>query len=168
MPYPIWIRLEYRNDVGRIVGFTGSIQSERALRDVLERYEITRENLVLVEINGKSYSPEKLDRFFRRWSSCFYSNMYWFSVYDERAFSLQQTGERYQNWRSKKFNGNTSERRENVMNWSKATLRQLYVIVRYEHCPIRYKQMALKEIQKRLEDLRWVVSRYMAQLSSVT
>lgn len=66
MPYPIWIRLEYRNDVGRIVGFTGSIQSEAALRDVLERYEITRENLVLVEINGKSYSPEKLDRFFRR------------------------------------------------------------------------------------------------------
>ncbi|MCX8047308.1 MAG: hypothetical protein N3A70_10610 [Anoxybacillus gonensis] len=40
------------------------------------------------------------------------------------------------------------------MNWSKATLRQLYVIVRYEHCPIQYKQMALKEIQKRLEDLR--------------
>ncbi|MBW9219297.1 hypothetical protein K1I43_12220 [Anoxybacillus sp. ST70] len=66
MPYPIWIRLEYRNDVGRIVGFTGSIPSETALRDVLERYEITRERLVSLEINGKSYSLSKLDRFFQR------------------------------------------------------------------------------------------------------
>jgi hypothetical protein len=65
MLYPFWIRLEYRNDVGRIVGFTGSIQSEAALRDVLERYEITRERLVSVEINGKAYSPAKLDRFFQ-------------------------------------------------------------------------------------------------------
>ncbi|WP_019417147.1 hypothetical protein [Anoxybacillus sp. EFIL] len=40
------------------------------------------------------------------------------------------------------------------MNWSKATLRQLYVIVRYEDCPNRYKQMALEEIQKRLGELR--------------
>ena len=66
MPYPIWIRLEYRNDVGRIVGFTGSITSETALRDVLERYEITKERLVSLEINGKSYSLSKLDGFFRR------------------------------------------------------------------------------------------------------
>jgi hypothetical protein len=64
MPYPIWIRLEYRNDVGRIVGFTGSIQSEAALMEILERYEIMRDQLVSVKINGKAYSPSKLDRFF--------------------------------------------------------------------------------------------------------
>jgi hypothetical protein len=66
MPYSIWIRLEYRNDIGRIVGFTGSIQSEAALIEILERYEITRERLVSMEINGKSYSPAKLDSFFQK------------------------------------------------------------------------------------------------------
>jgi hypothetical protein len=65
MGYPFWIRLEYRDDVGRVIGFTGSIQHESALFDVLERYEITREQLVSVKINGKAYSPSKLDRFFQ-------------------------------------------------------------------------------------------------------
>ncbi|KYD24589.1 hypothetical protein [Parageobacillus toebii] len=66
MGYPFWIRLEYRNDVGTIIGFTGSIQSELALLEVLERYEITRDRLVSVWINGKAYPTSKLDRFFSK------------------------------------------------------------------------------------------------------
>ncbi|GCD83697.1 hypothetical protein PTHTG4_27610 [Parageobacillus thermoglucosidasius] len=64
MPYPIWIRLEYRNDVGNIIGFTGSIRFETDLLDVLERYGITKSNLVTVCINGKKYPTSRLDRFF--------------------------------------------------------------------------------------------------------
>jgi hypothetical protein len=64
MGYPFWIRLEYRNDVGAIIGFTGSIVSETALLDVLERYEITRENLVKVIINGKEHPISRLDQLF--------------------------------------------------------------------------------------------------------
>jgi hypothetical protein len=66
MSYPIWIRLEYRNDVGRVIGFTGSIQSETALIEVLERYEITRERLVSVQVNGRMCPPSTLDRFFEK------------------------------------------------------------------------------------------------------
>jgi hypothetical protein len=66
MPYPIWIRLEYRNDVGSIIDFTGSIRSEADLLDVLERYGITKANLVTVCINGKAYPTSRLDRFFSK------------------------------------------------------------------------------------------------------
>uniref|UniRef100_A0A7U3YD17 Uncharacterized protein n=1 Tax=Geobacillus sp. (strain Y4.1MC1) TaxID=581103 RepID=A0A7U3YD17_GEOS0 len=66
MPYPIWIRLEYRSDVGSIIGFTGSIRSEADLLDVLERYGITKANLVTVCINGKAYPISRLDRFFSK------------------------------------------------------------------------------------------------------
>jgi hypothetical protein len=64
--YPFWIRLEYRNDVGNIIGFTGSIQYEAALFDILERYEITRDKLVSVRINGKAYPTSKLEHFFSK------------------------------------------------------------------------------------------------------
>jgi hypothetical protein len=64
MGYPVWIRLEYQNDVGTIIGFTGSIRSEVDLLDVLERYGITKSNLVTVCINGKTYPTSRLDRFF--------------------------------------------------------------------------------------------------------
>ncbi|WP_066147790.1 hypothetical protein [Anoxybacillus sp. P3H1B] len=66
MGYPLWIRLEYRNDIGRVVGFTGSIQSDAVLSEILERYEITRERLVSVQVNGRGYPPSKLDRFFKQ------------------------------------------------------------------------------------------------------
>jgi hypothetical protein len=66
MGYPFWIRLEYRNDVGRVIGFTGSILSEEYFLDILERYEITKPNLVTVEINGKTYPSSRLDGIFAK------------------------------------------------------------------------------------------------------
>jgi hypothetical protein len=36
------------------------------------------------------------------------------------------------------------------VNWSKATLKQLYVILRYEQCPACYKRRARDEIKRRL------------------
>ncbi|WP_199426943.1 hypothetical protein [Thermaerobacillus caldiproteolyticus] len=64
MGYPFWIRLKYRNDVGRVIGFTGSILSESDLLDVLARYEITRSNLVTVYVNGKTYTTSRLESIF--------------------------------------------------------------------------------------------------------
>lgn len=40
------------------------------------------------------------------------------------------------------------------MNWSKATMKQLLIILHFEDCPACYKQMALNEIQKRLGESR--------------
>lgn len=69
MGYPFWIRLKYRNDVGRVVGFTGSILSEAYLLDVLARYEITRSNLVTVCVNGKTYPTSRLEGIFAKLES---------------------------------------------------------------------------------------------------
>jgi hypothetical protein len=38
------------------------------------------------------------------------------------------------------------------MDWSKATIKQLVIILRYEDCPVCYKQMARNEIKRRLEE----------------
>jgi hypothetical protein len=67
--YPFWIRLEYRNDVGNVIGFTGSILSEVDLLDVLARYEITRFNLVTVRVNGKVYLASRLESIFAKLES---------------------------------------------------------------------------------------------------
>jgi hypothetical protein len=69
MGYPFWIRLEYRNDVGRVIGFTGSIISEEYLLDILARYEIAKSNLVTVLINGKAYPISRLDSVFAKLES---------------------------------------------------------------------------------------------------
>jgi hypothetical protein len=69
MRYPFWIRLEYRDDVGRIIGFTGSILSEDYFLDILERYKITKSNLVTVEINGKIYQSSRIDCIFAKLES---------------------------------------------------------------------------------------------------
>ncbi len=60
MSSPFWIRLEYRNDVGNVIGFTGSIFSEADLLDVLVQYEITRSNLVTFRVSRKSISVIKI------------------------------------------------------------------------------------------------------------
>jgi hypothetical protein len=39
------------------------------------------------------------------------------------------------------------------MNWSKATLKQLVIIVWYEDCPEFLKQLTKKEIKRRLEGI---------------
>ncbi|ANB55922.1 hypothetical protein GFC29_3102 [Anoxybacillus sp. B7M1] len=52
--------------LGESSGFTGSIQSEAALIEILERYEITRERLVSVRVNGRMYPPSTLDHFFEK------------------------------------------------------------------------------------------------------
>jgi hypothetical protein len=39
------------------------------------------------------------------------------------------------------------------MDWSKATLKQLVTILRYEECPACYKQLARNEIKRRLEEI---------------
>jgi hypothetical protein len=39
------------------------------------------------------------------------------------------------------------------MDWSKATLKQLVTILRYEECPIAYKHLARNEIKRRLEGI---------------
>ncbi|OQM47513.1 hypothetical protein B6A27_00260 [Anoxybacillus sp. UARK-01] len=36
------------------------------------------------------------------------------------------------------------------MDWSKATFKQLYVIIHYEQCPACYKRRARDEIKRRL------------------
>jgi hypothetical protein len=66
MGYPFWIRLDSKNDVGRVMGFTGSILYEEYFLDILEQYEITKLNLVTVEINGKTYPSSKLDSIFAK------------------------------------------------------------------------------------------------------
>jgi hypothetical protein len=69
MGYPFWIRLEYRNDVGNVIGFTGSILSEADLLDVLARYEIKKSNLVTVRVNGKMYPASKMEGIFAKLES---------------------------------------------------------------------------------------------------
>lgn len=39
------------------------------------------------------------------------------------------------------------------MDWSKATLKQLVIILRYEDCPAFLKRLAREEIKRRLEEI---------------
>ncbi|WP_156936143.1 hypothetical protein [Anoxybacteroides tepidamans] len=38
----------------------------------------------------------------------------------------------------------------NAVDWSRATLKQLYIILHYEKCPACYKQQAQNEMKRRL------------------
>ena len=64
MGYPLWIRFEYRNEVGSVIGLTASVCSEADFLDILERYGVTRMNLLTVQINDKDYPVSRLDSLF--------------------------------------------------------------------------------------------------------
>lgn len=66
MGYPLWIRLEYRNGVGSVIGLTASVCSEADFLNVLEYCGITRTNLLAVRINDKDYSVSRLDALFTK------------------------------------------------------------------------------------------------------
>ncbi|MED4922928.1 hypothetical protein P9743_01305 [Anoxybacillus geothermalis] len=66
MGYPLWIRLEYRNGVGSVTGLTASVCSEADFLDILERWGVTRSNLLTVRINDKDYSVSRLDTLFAK------------------------------------------------------------------------------------------------------
>lgn len=66
MGYPLWIRLEYRNGVGPVIGLTASVCSEADFLNVLEYCGITRTNLLAVRINDKDYSVSRLDALFTK------------------------------------------------------------------------------------------------------
>jgi len=66
MGYPLWVRFEYRNEVGSVIGLTASVCSEADFLDVLERCGVTRSNLLTVRINDKDYSVSRLDALFTK------------------------------------------------------------------------------------------------------
>ncbi|QIZ66672.1 hypothetical protein [Geobacillus subterraneus] len=66
MGYPLWLRLEYRNEVGSVIGLTASVCSEADFLDVLERCGVTRSNLLVVRINDKNYPVSRLDTLFAK------------------------------------------------------------------------------------------------------
>lgn len=66
MGYPLWLRLEYRNEVGSVIGLTASVCSEADFLDVLERCGVTRSNLLAVRINDKDYPISRLDALFAK------------------------------------------------------------------------------------------------------
>ncbi len=66
MGYPLWVRFEYRNGVGSVIGLTASVCSEADFLNVLEYCGITRTNLLAVRINDKDYPISRLDALFAK------------------------------------------------------------------------------------------------------
>jgi hypothetical protein len=65
--FPAWIRLVYKEWEGsRNIGYTGSIQSEDDLVNLLVRLNINRQLLLTCIINDKEWPVSVLDRFFER------------------------------------------------------------------------------------------------------
>jgi hypothetical protein len=65
--FPAWIQLVYKEWEGsRNIGYTGNIQSEADLVDLLVRLNINRQLLLTLTINDKEWPISNLDRFFER------------------------------------------------------------------------------------------------------
>lgn len=66
MGYPLWVRFEYRNGVGAVIGLTASVCSEADFLDILARCGVTRTSLLTVQINDKDYPVSRLDALFTK------------------------------------------------------------------------------------------------------
>jgi hypothetical protein len=65
--FPAWIRLVYKEWEGsRNIGYTGSIQSEDDLVNLLVRLNINSQLFLTCIINDKEWPVSVLDRFFER------------------------------------------------------------------------------------------------------
>jgi hypothetical protein len=65
--FPVWIRLVYKEWEGsRKIGYTGSIQSENDLVNLLVRLNINRQLLLTCIINDKEWPVSVLDRYFEQ------------------------------------------------------------------------------------------------------